>query len=120
MFTTVRIPDIFAPATTLKLTKMRSRTRYDIAGYESGGLPWGEVDPDGDGYLVATTDGKILGEVYKWDDGKWSASRLNPRVNLGEGAWAFESTLYSAKTRTEALGKLIYWTLHAPGMKLYE
>lgn len=113
---TVFVPDMFAKGTKLKLAKMRSRTRYDIAGYESGGLPWGELDPDGDGYLVSTAEGKVIGEVYKWDDGKWSASKINKRIDLGEGKWAFECGLYSGKTRAEALAKLVYWALRAPGM----
>lgn len=98
--------------TTVNLSKVAVRVRYDVPGYESGGLTWADVaNKDGshkDGYLVEK-DGNVLGLVYKWDDGKWTAQRVEAGyANPGVG-YAFTSSLRSAKTRTEAVAKVVAW-----------
>lgn len=96
---------------TVKLSKMESRTRYDVPGYESGGLPYGYLSTNGAAYLVSNAKGEVLGCVEKWGNGPkpWTASRLNSTVTLDpvtEG-YAFSSNLLSGKTRNEALVRLL-------------
>lgn len=94
----------------VKLTKVAVRCRYDIPAYESGGLTWADVaNKDGhtkDGYLVEK-GGEVIGLAYKWADGDWTVQKVLPGyANPGVG-YAFSALLYSAKTRTAAVAKLV-------------
>lgn len=101
--------------TTVKLTKVAVRVRYDIPGHESGGLTWvdiGDKDHNKDGYLVEK-DGKVIGLAYKWDDGKWTGQTVTPGYTNAGVCYAFGSSLYSGETRYEALAKIVYWADHS-------
>lgn len=110
MTTTLHVATSTVP---VKLTKVAIRCRYDIAGYESGGLTWVDVldkDRFKDGYLVEM-DGKVIGLVYKHDSAEWSGQKpaTLPEGALPVGAYGFASVLYSGKTRYEAVAKIVYW-----------
>lgn len=97
---------------TLTLTKISTRYRYDIPGYESGGLVWcdtADVSRYKDSYLV-TKGGKVLGLVYECD-GEWTSQKVCD-VTLPEGstAHAFSSRLYTGETCREAVAKLALFT----------
>lgn len=111
------------PATVVKLTRIERCTRYDVEGYRSGGLPYGYKSDKGDAYLVSKEDGTVLGAVEKWNDGKWTASKLHSHIKLDSddhGAnWAFSPLLYDGgKTRKGAVEKLVAIASH-PNDHLY-
>lgn len=96
------------------LTKVRTRTAYNVPTYENGGLTYttGAKAKDGDAYMVTSKDGTVLGLLYKWDGVSscpepWSAQKVLPALTNAPGFYAFASSLRTGKTRAEALGKLL-------------